>query len=107
VIVTLSGCASDTSNIINVILNKSDNINYGKLLEFYPNPSSDKIILDYHTNNMPVKIEIFDAMGKIQAIFPEKIKHENRFVLDVSNLSNGIYYLKINDCGTGKIIVRH
>lgn len=58
--------------------------------DFYPNPSNNKITfkgLDNHTN---ISLECYDYMGKI--CFRDEL---NNFELDVSNLVNGIYYLKV------------
>ena len=55
-------------------------------LEFYPNPTEGTITF----NNQEIKkIEVLDVMGRIVAV------HENSYIIDLSNLSNGIYTMRI------------
>lgn len=55
-------------------------------LEFYPNPTEGTITF----NNQEIKkIEVLDVMGRVVAV------HENSYIIDLSNLSNGIYTMRI------------
>ena len=55
-------------------------------LTFYPNPTEGTITF----NNQEIKkIEVLDVMGRVVAV------HENSYIIDLSNLSNGIYTMRI------------
>jgi hypothetical protein len=55
-------------------------------LAFYPNPTEGTITF----NNQEIKkVEVLDVMGRVVAV------HENSYIIDLSNLSNGIYTMRI------------
>jgi hypothetical protein len=57
----------------------------------YPNPASDFIWIEWKGNDdFPVKIKMFDTLGRIKFETDEKLDR-----LDVSGFSSGIYLLKI------------
>ncbi len=62
---------------------------------FYPNPSSDKIFFNpiYHTQLIEVKI--YNSFGKI--VEKQTIPSQQSSQLEVNNLSNGVYWIKIGD----------
>ena len=64
----------------------------------YPNPTYNQ--LNIQTNGFvdDVQFEIFDSFGKL--VFQEKLtlsKLNNKNSIDVSKLSNGIYFIKVSD----------
>jgi len=65
-----------------------ENVHLEKL-KVYPNPASDKISIS-PTNNSRYKISIFSVDGKM-------LKTKEGDSLDISNLKNGIYFVKIED----------
>ena len=67
-------------------------------LEIYPNPTSGIINLD--NNGEVLNITIYDINGRIV------VEHENYSLqqLNISELNNGIYFMKINNLYTQKII---
>lgn len=69
----------------------------------YPNPGSDKIRVE--GNNIQ-KIEIIDINGRL--IVLKDVKNNNSTIIDVSNLSKGLYSVKVTtDKGysTGKVVL--
>lgn len=60
----------------------------------HPNPTHEQIVLSFMLVNDNVNFEIFDSTGKIlkKGVLDKRRNHQ----LDVSNLSGGIYFLKIN-----------
>ena len=74
-----------------------DSIEESKL-EIYPNPTSGIINLD--NNGEVLNITIYDINGRIV------VEHENYSLqqLNISELNNGIYFMKINNLYTQKII---
>lgn len=65
-------------------------------IKIYPNPAKDKITLKIEDSNYKgtVHFSIIDISGKEVLISSEKI-WDNVWILDVSGLSNGIYFLSI------------
>jgi len=65
---------------------KSNNIS------IYPNPFKDKLIFEQKNQIENIQVEILDFQGKQLKYlqFSEKLK-----VADVSDLQNGIYFIKI------------
>ncbi|MBK8330074.1 MAG: T9SS type A sorting domain-containing protein [Bacteroidetes bacterium] len=66
-------------------------------LEVYPNPSSTYIDVRYEIrDNRNATIELFTALG--QRVYTSPISHlKSPFSIDVSNLSTGIYYLRVEN----------
>ena len=60
----------------------------------YPNPSKNGFVNIVTPNNATKKIIVFDIQGR--AVISKNLK-EN--ILDVSNLSSGVYLLKVNEDG--------
>ncbi len=63
----------------------------------YPNPGNGLFIIEFATTaNQPVNILVMDTHGKtVKNILTRK--SSKQYVLDLKPLSNGIYYIKIND----------
>ncbi len=58
----------------------------------YPNPTSNLLNINYiHTENTLADLTIFDVLGK--NIYQEKI--QENIQLNIANLSNGIYFCKV------------
>jgi len=68
---------------------------YTPAFQLYPNPTSSELrITNYELQVTDVKI--FDVMGRMQCFdFAQQPKAENTIVINVSNLPNGIYFVKI------------
>jgi hypothetical protein len=69
-----------------------------KDINLFPNPVSDIINLTMNFENASdAQLEIFDAQGKIIAnpSLGHKAQGEHTFSINVSNLSNGLYLLKV------------
>lgn len=86
-----------TTNIILDCANSTVNMKENETIsEFniYPNPASQQVTINLTVFNQPKKISIIDLTGKI--IHTETIQSSNE-VIDVSNLSKGIYFIKLID----------
>ena len=74
----------------------------------YPNPTENNLMIE--SSQKILKIEIIDLVGRVQSIDFQKIA-ENKFQINTSNLSNGIYFLHLNypnqSKETKRIIVNH
>lgn len=63
---------------------------------FGPNPVQNSLYFtSYLTNNMPVKFYLVDQLGRLQRILMDRNvdKGNSSFELDVSDFSNGLYFL--------------
>jgi hypothetical protein len=76
-----------------------NNLNAGELNMFsavaiYPNPVTDNLIVDLSTvANEDVTIEIYDLSGKL--LVKENNQNGSLISIDISNLSNGFYQIKL------------
>ncbi len=59
----------------------------------YPNPAKDKLHLSTTNPTENLKVKIFNIEGKLLS----NLKLENQTVIDVSNLTSGMYFLNIED----------
>jgi len=57
----------------------------------YPNPASNLLTIDHHTPNSQIKI--YDLTGRMVL---SKENHVETTQIDISNLSNGTYFIRIN-----------
>jgi len=83
-------------------------VNKARLLQFsmYPNPSSGQVTLQLPLNIKKAQVTVFDYLGEI--LIQKKIKSSNN-ILNTSNLSAGIYFIRIqtdSKIGTKKLSVR-
>lgn len=72
----------------NLYTNINDNLEVIK--NFYPNPTTDLINLEFNTNEQKT-IQIYSLNGKV---IKELVSNENQISLDVSNFDNGMYLIK-------------
>jgi hypothetical protein len=86
-----------------------NNLNVGELNMFsfvtiYPNPVSDNLIVDLSTvANEDITIEIYDLSGKL--LVTEANQKGSLISIDISELSNGLYQIKLLS-STAQIIKR-
>ena len=93
VIVTLNGCSSDTSNIIDVNVG-IDEIVLSNIITIFPNPSSKYLFIECQQKS---EIEILDIEGHV---IKRLNNHETKVAVDFQNFSSGVYIIKIkNDKG--------
>jgi len=83
-----SSLATPSVNTLNVVV--------------YPNPASDTVTIKAPNQDV-FKIEVFDIAGKL--LF-ETQETSDLMTIDVSQLRQGVYFLKINDTLTKKLIVQ-
>ena len=66
----------------------------------YPNPANNSVSIDFENNNMVSKVNILQLDGKIVLTV---VATENQLNMDISTLSNGIYFLTVqNELGFSK-----
>jgi len=84
---------------VQVLVLNDNELNKG--LSIYPNPSSNMVTVNSKTDLL-TSISIFDINGK-QILDINTINSETK-TLDISNFSNGIYFMTINNEVTKKLI---
>ena len=82
------------------VLGLNDN-ELNKGLSIYPNPSSNMVTVNSKTDLL-TSISVFDINGK-QILDINTVNAETK-TLDISNFSNGIYFMTINNEVTKKLI---
>ncbi|MEH6537400.1 MAG: T9SS type A sorting domain-containing protein [Psychroserpens sp.] len=61
----------------------------------FPNPAKDKVIMEMNASNFGnVIATVIDIQGKL--ILEKQISEGNRMHLDVSELQNGMYFVKVH-----------
>jgi len=78
------------------------------LLQFnmYPNPSRGQVTLQLPSHVNSAKLTVFNYLGKLLI---QKVINSSHNTIDVSNLSTGIYFVKIqtdSKIGTKKLFIR-
>jgi PKD repeat protein len=96
--VDANGCeASDqiTINVNNVGISENE---LGKYISIYPNPTTDIINISFSFESAKnLKIELFDINSKVINYKTFKDIKSDQYQVDLSNLAEGVYFVKIND----------
>ena len=91
-----------TFNAINVLTTTHD-LADGALLSIYPNPTNN--MLTIVSKNDPLsKITLFNTLG--QAIKSIQNAHNSSTALDVGDLPEGIYFLKVDNYSLRKVVIQ-
>jgi len=106
-IVTLSGCSSDTSNLINVVLTSIVELSAPDGITIYPNPFSAQAVLQTDAVLYNATLTVVNVFGQIVA----GIKNINgqTITLQRNGLPAGLYFVRLTDDNkqitTKKIII--
>ena len=87
----------------------SVNVFEDDVFALYPNPATDKIVIELNDEYSIQNLELVNGLGQQIAISPTPLEN-GKFQLTTSNLENGVYFLRLNDPSimkTAKVIVRH
>jgi len=88
-IVTQSGCSSDTSNFIHVNITGLET-REREILNVYPNPTSDILVIEINGNEERINFKILNSNG--QTIFEDCVI--DKYILQTNSFSPGIYIIK-------------
>jgi aminopeptidase YwaD len=66
----------------------NETISNTKTISIFPNPANTEINIDLPSNGS-AQIEISNAMGQVI------IKDQNKNKIDISNLTNGLYFISV------------
>lgn len=104
VTVTQNGCTV-TSACVNITVTGIEQMANSNLISVYPNPTTNKVVLNFNGTKNIQKITLLDVQGKI--VYTTGNVTENELTIDLSELSDGIYALQVlsnNQLQTTKII---
>lgn len=93
VIVSLNGCVSDTSNVINIINTSSDYYEVEKSINIYPIPFSSELIIEYFGNENISYFEIINSIGQI--VYKGSIIQKS--LVQTSSFPSGVYLIKFEN----------
>ena len=96
VIVTINGCISEMSNVIDYIYTDIALTEINNNLNIYPNPVSNELIIEIDGNINKIEFEILNALG--QTMYKGYLF--DRIVVNTDNFDSGIYFLKLKDGST-------
>lgn len=99
-------CGNSSSALIT---NQSAHIdNYKLHIHMYPNPAYDKITVQIENVTEGVtQIEVLDLTGKVVKRMSQNVLHGfNELTLDIQNLSNGLYLVKVKDSSNQEAVLK-
>jgi hypothetical protein len=83
----------DTTSGINQIQNNSIDV-----LSVFPNPSNGRVFIQNNTSSIErVNLSVFDMLGNEVIKFPSKTLFIGNNNLNISSLSNGVYFVRIQN----------
>jgi hypothetical protein len=95
----------------NLVSVANEQLNHEEKVTVYPNPANEQINMQFnHLVNGKASVKIFDSLGAL--VSAENINEINNklFTLDVTNMSNGFYFIEIENNGLvtkKKFVVSH
>ena len=92
VITTINGCIFNKSNNIQVVISGISEKEMNENIIIYPNPTSNKFIIEMDNQKDSYNLEIFNTIGQI--ILNKRIFNSFEQI-DLSDQSAGIYFVKI------------
>jgi hypothetical protein len=108
-IVTLNGCSSDTSEVVDVIVGIEE-YDPAKII-LYPNPADDFVHVHYPVPlSDKINITIYSPDGRINGIYGITIsQNRDEYLIDIHYLTPGLYFVSLSSgilFKTTKLIVR-
>ena len=92
VTITDNGCtAKDSTLVLFHLCTGIENAELNNQLRVYPNPASNFVSIDNQSNEIIQSIEILSIDGQLVA----KLEEDNLSRINISDLSPGVYYLRI------------
>jgi hypothetical protein len=74
-------------------------------MEMFPNPAKDVLTIKVSSTNSTKQVNIYSAYGELVRV--EQIARENsQIILDLTDLTNGIYIVTIIDEENPDLIIR-
>lgn len=89
-----NGCWSKPSNILQITLLDITGLDVANM-EVYPNPTNDKLILDWKGQSVDYSITVHNALG--QVVKSETAKNVSKKELSLGSLASGNYFIMLKD----------
>lgn len=103
-----NGCWSAPSNILGITLLDINTVDLMEM-EVYPNPTSDKVVLDWHGTAVTYSIDVYNSIG--QVVKHDDVKNATRKEISLGGLADGNYMILLKDeagkIGTIKVTVNN
>ena len=93
VIVTLLECSSEPSNTITVIVTTIEVVEHGRITKVYPNPVSDKLIIEIEGGKEMINFEIFNTIGQVVS----KGNLVEKTTVQTNHFAPGVYLVKLEN----------
>ncbi|NNC85779.1 MAG: T9SS type A sorting domain-containing protein [Bacteroidia bacterium] len=104
VLITENGC-TDTSSCFSITGLTIDENQLKSNIQLYPNPVTDKLIVEFNQDISNISISLVNALG--QEVVEEFIPTQNNVELNLNELNAGIYFLhvcKLDETATFRIL---
>ena len=88
-----NGCWSKPSNVLTITLLDINSIDM-EPVTIYPNPTSGQLNIEWG-RNVSMNISVYTTVG--QKMLSENVTNQQRKVIDMSNMANGIYFVVLTD----------
>ncbi|MBW7913232.1 MAG: T9SS type A sorting domain-containing protein, partial [Taibaiella sp.] len=88
------GCWSKPSNILGITLLDISSLDVSGM-EVYPNPTSDKVILDWKGQLVNYRIEVRNAIG--QSVMTDEANNVSRKEINLGDMPAGNYFILLKD----------
>jgi uncharacterized repeat protein (TIGR01451 family) len=91
------GCFVDTSACVSIFVTGISEVENNNQFSFYPNPSTNTITI---TTIEPTQLKIINMLGEV--VLEKQV--QNNSIIDINNLSNGIYFIQTKEGYSTKLI---
>ena len=88
-----SGCTSDTSNIISIVITSIADYSNNLSVRIYPNPVANELIIENEGNNSNLNFEISNMTG--QVLYKGRLVEKT--IVNTNNLAPGAYLIKLEN----------
>jgi len=95
-----SATLGSTFNSLNCVVGVEENV--GSSFSIYPNPASDRMVIS--SASAFKQVEVFNATGQIENSWSGSLT--GNVSMDLSALSNGIYFIRIDGSFAGKVVIQ-
>jgi len=98
------GCSSTDSISICEIISGIHPASMNDALNIFPNPAGSKIYVKQNQGLNPEELKLFDVFGQLIPFSYSRIQHDQYIELDISSLAKGVYFLRMDEGGSGRFV---
>ncbi|MCD4736039.1 MAG: T9SS type A sorting domain-containing protein, partial [Bacteroidales bacterium] len=100
IVTNASGCESEQSNIIHFIFTGISELSNGEMINIYPNPFTDNLIIDYTIKSRSdITITLLNTYGQVMQMITDVSNQKpgkSRIVVGDLDMQPGLYLIRIN-----------